>query len=194
MPGYIHADVPHEKTVAGPDFRYGCHSQVTGNAPRGRTTHHEFPAQVVDYDEKDVPEGFVRLQIAAHTTTEWLPMRCGHSTRAADRACEGCSNRGSEAKSPEVPSLVDDSFADKALAAIDLSLCMLPSGEVSNRAELLVRPTDIRTDEAGRHPGERFVLVTITREEVRELLEMMDRDVAEVRAACATSSTAADTE
>lgn len=79
MPGYVHADVPHEKTIAGPDFRYGCHSQATGETPRGCTTGyaaHPWSARGGEYVE-----------------TEWLEMGCGHSTRAEDGACGGCWNR-----------------------------------------------------------------------------------------------------
>lgn len=94
MPGYVHADVPHEMTVAGPGYRYGCHSTRTGDAPRGRTTHEYVRAGVLDYDDVDVLDGLVRLQIVAHHSTEWLPMACGHSDRGADGACEGCVNRG----------------------------------------------------------------------------------------------------
>ena len=27
-------------------------------------------------------------------STDWLPIPCGHTTRATDAACEGCVNRG----------------------------------------------------------------------------------------------------
>lgn len=168
MPGYVHADVPHEKTIAGPGYRYGCHSRVTGDQPRGRTMSYAASAWAANGGQR--------------VATEWLPRGCGHDMRASDSACEGCGNRGDARSASTAPSLADDSFDDKALAAIGLSLCSLPGGEVSNRAELLVRPTDMRSDESGEHPGERFVLVTITREEVRALLTMMDEDVAEVRA------------
>lgn len=84
MPGYVHADVPHEKTVAGPEYRYGCHSKRVGGGPRGCQT------------------GYVAHPWSArggeHVETTWIEMACGHSTRATDGACEGCGNRSGNAE------------------------------------------------------------------------------------------------
>lgn len=78
MPGYVHADVPHEMTVVGDAYRYGCNSVRIGDIrPRGKTT--TYVASVWATPQP--------------VTTEWLPMRCGHSLRYADPACDGCANR-----------------------------------------------------------------------------------------------------
>ena len=81
MPGYVHADVPHEKTVQPAGYRYGCSSARTGDtSPRGGTTKyiaHPWNANAG------------RLIV-----TDWLPKTCGHGERANDAACEGCVNRG----------------------------------------------------------------------------------------------------
>lgn len=79
MPGYIHADTPHERTVAGPGWRYGCHSDRVGDGPRGRRTGyvaHLWTSGGGEYVE-----------------TAWLEMGCGHSANGDDGACEGCANR-----------------------------------------------------------------------------------------------------
>ena len=80
MPGYLYADTPHEKTVTGADYRYGCHTSLTADGgPRGvRTKYYAHPWS------HQHPEFIV---------TDWLPMRCGHTTRSSDGACEGCENR-----------------------------------------------------------------------------------------------------
>ncbi len=79
MPGYVHADTPHESTVAGAGYRYGCHSDKVGDEPRGRTT--AFVAHLWCRGGGAVVE------------TAWIEKACGHSTRAEDGACEGCGNR-----------------------------------------------------------------------------------------------------
>lgn len=74
------------------------------------------------------------------------------------------------------PSLADDSFVDKAIATASYCLWALQGGEYTNAVQLLVRPVDIRSDESGGHPGETFVMLTITREEVRAILDELNRD------------------
>lgn len=83
MPGYQHADTPHESTVAGTGWLYGCHSSRLGDIPRGRT---------VQYVAQDgwTEDGRRRM---VHYATDWLPMTCGHSERSNDTACRGCTNR-----------------------------------------------------------------------------------------------------
>lgn len=81
-PNHIHAEVPHERTVhlASQGWRYGCHSvRANDSRPRGRVT---------DYIARPWSKfGGVRV------TTQWLPIPCGHTTRATDAACAGCQNR-----------------------------------------------------------------------------------------------------
>ena len=45
MPGYLYADTPHEKTVTGADYRYGCHTSLTADGgPRGvQTKYYAHP-------------------------------------------------------------------------------------------------------------------------------------------------------
>ncbi len=82
MPGYIHADTPHESTIQAAGYLYGCSSERTGDAnPRGGTTKyiaHPWSANAG------------RLVV-----TDWLPIPCGHTTSATDAACAGCQNRES---------------------------------------------------------------------------------------------------
>lgn len=104
-PNHEYVDKPHTKTVhlASQGWRYGCHSSMTGNTkPRGGTG----PEQIV-------PDGFAVIlkliwnpvaekeELAIAITplgvvvqSDWLPIPCGHTTRATDAACEGCCNRG----------------------------------------------------------------------------------------------------
>lgn len=77
------------------------------------------------------------------------------------------------------PTLEDDSFVDKAIANASIALWENASGGVTNAMQLLVRPDDMRSDESGAHPGESFVMVTITREEFRELLQDLEDDWAD---------------
>ena len=82
MPGYIYADTPHEKTVTGAGYRYGCNSTRTGGTgamPRGGQT--KYFAHPWSYTS------------AEFVITDWLPKPCGHSTRTADQACNGCTNQ-----------------------------------------------------------------------------------------------------
>ncbi len=82
------------------------------------------------------------------------------------------------------PTLEDNSFVDKAIGNIAISLWERPDGGVTNAIQLLVRPLDIRCDESGRLPGEDFVMVTITREELRAMLVQLDEDWEEMEKHC----------
>ena len=76
------------------------------------------------------------------------------------------------------PTLEDDTFVDPAIANCCLTLWERKDGAMTNAVQLLVRPTDVRGDESGGHPGERFVMVTITREEVAAMLKALNEDAA----------------
>ena len=80
MPGYLHADTPHEKTIQPACYLNGCNSQRTGDTrPRGGQTRyiaHPWSANAG------------RLIV-----TDWLPRPCGHDARRTDAACSGCANR-----------------------------------------------------------------------------------------------------
>lgn len=80
MDGYAFADSPHPSTVQVNGALYGCHSvRANDSRPRGRVT---------DYIARPWSKfGGVRV------TTQWLPIPCGHTTRATDAACAGCQNR-----------------------------------------------------------------------------------------------------
>lgn len=81
------------------------------------------------------------------------------------------------------PTLADDSFVDSAIAACGVCLWECKDGvTVTNAVQLLVRPTDVRGDESGGHPGETFVMVTITREELAAMLAALTSDWADVTA------------
>lgn len=83
-------------------------------------------------------------------------------------------------KKRSAPTLEDDSFVDPAIAACSLALWSRKDGTMINAVQLLVKPLDVRGDESGGHPGERFVMVTITREEVRAMLHALKQDMADV--------------
>ena len=97
-PNHVHAEVPHEKTVhlASQGWRYGCSSVVTGDdAPRGITTRNAVPLRVGVTSDERFPLGELLIVASAEVrATDWLPIPCGHTTRATDAACEGCANRG----------------------------------------------------------------------------------------------------
>lgn len=78
-----------------------------------------------------------------------------------------------------IPTLEDDSFVDKALANASICLEEMNGGGMTNAVLLLVRPTDIRSDESGGHPGEKFVQVSITREEISAMLDALNEDWAD---------------
>lgn len=77
------------------------------------------------------------------------------------------------------PTLDDDSFTDPAIAACHLALWTRKDGAMTNAVQLLVRPKDVRCDESGAHPGEQFVMLTITREEVAAMLFELEQDIAD---------------
>lgn len=68
---------------------------------------------------------------------------------------------------------------DPAIATCALTLWDRKDGSLTNAVQLLVRPADLRGDESGGHPGERFVMVTITREEIAAMLQTLEVDAAE---------------
>lgn len=78
-----------------------------------------------------------------------------------------------------LPTLADDTFADKAIAQMSIALADTPAGTLTNAVQLLVRPTDVRSDESGAHPGESFVMATILQEEVRAMQAALDADWAD---------------
>lgn len=79
----------------------------------------------------------------------------------------------------DAPTLADDTFVDPAIATCSLTLWERKGGGMTTAVQLLVRPSDMRGDESGGHPGERFVMVTITREELAAMLEAAVLDAAE---------------
>lgn len=83
-----------------------------------------------------------------------------------------------------LPTLADDSFVDPAIATMGICLWDRRGGGMTNAVQLLVRPLDVRSDESGAHPGESFVMVTLTREELRAMLAELDRDWSEVVSVC----------
>lgn len=68
---------------------------------------------------------------------------------------------------------------DQSIANAEIALHDAPDGGVTNAITLLVRPETFVHDESGQHPGESFVPVTLTREEVREILADLDKDWAD---------------
>ena len=78
-----------------------------------------------------------------------------------------------------IPTMENDGFVDKAIATVSITLWESANGGMTNAVQLLVRPADVRGDESGAHPGESFVMVTIIREEVREMLQGLDDDWAD---------------
>lgn len=68
---------------------------------------------------------------------------------------------------------------DRSIANAEISLQDTPDGGMTNAITFLVRPERYVSDESGQHPGETFVEVTLTREEVRECLADLDRDWAD---------------
>ena len=76
----------------------------------------------------------------------------------------------------KLPTLEDDSLVDPAIAQVSLALWNEKDGRMCSAVQLLVRPLDIRGDEAGGHPGEEFVMLTITRDELQAMLNAVDED------------------
>lgn len=71
-------------------IRYGCHSDSTGNRPRGG-----YRRQYVQTGWKYV--GGTRQPVMEWVEKEWLPIQCGHieqTGKGSDPLCAGCANRG----------------------------------------------------------------------------------------------------
>jgi hypothetical protein len=81
-----------------------------------------------------------------------------------------------EASDGVVISLADDSLVDPAIAQVAATLWNEKDGRMCSAVQILVRPLDVRGDEAGGHPGEEFVMVTITRDELRAMLDFVEED------------------
>lgn len=77
----------------------------------------------------------------------------------------------------EHPTLDNDTFDDQAIATMSVGLCARrDNGRVTNAVDILVRPVHVSCDESGSHPGEKFVLLHLTREEVRSALHFLEED------------------
>lgn len=89
-PTYAHADVSHPRMVVEDGWIYGCHSDVLGPEPRGRTR----TAWVQDgWRTLQRGEITTREPVMIEVTTKWNPLGCGHvveSGRGADPQCDGC--------------------------------------------------------------------------------------------------------
>lgn len=72
--------------------------------------------------------------------------------------------------------LENDSLVDPAIAQVALTLWNEKDGRMCSAVQLLVRPLDVRGDESGSHPGEEFVMLTITRDELQAMLKAVEED------------------
>ena len=90
-PNYLHADVPHEKTIQRGGYLYGCNSVVTGDSsPRGSPT----TITVQDGWYETVIEGQpVRLPLYRPHTTHWIEKLCATEYPPVMGPCAGCANR-----------------------------------------------------------------------------------------------------
>ena len=77
-----------------PGHVYGCHSDHTGDEPRGGETAMFAPSGY--YTECTERGAILRHQKVVPIRTQWLPMACGHSLRITDPSCTGCANRERE--------------------------------------------------------------------------------------------------
>lgn len=68
---------------------------------------------------------------------------------------------------------------DQSIANAEIGLHDTPDGGMTNAITFLVRPEQYVTDASGAHPGEMFIAVTLTREEVRDALANLDQDWAD---------------
>lgn len=84
-----------------------------------------------------------------------------------------------KAESSSKPTLEDGDFFDRAVAQVGCHVVNTYRG-TTNAISLLVRPIDIRSDESGEHPGETFVMVSLTREELHEIVKLADDDWADL--------------
>lgn len=75
--------------------------------------------------------------------------------------------------------LENDSLVDPAIAQVALTLWNEKDGRMCSAVQLLVRPLDVRGDESGGHPGEQFVMLTITRDELQAMLKAVEEDWAD---------------
>lgn len=91
--GYEYADTPHEKTVAGLGYQYGCHSDKLGSHKRCEVgmTDGQFGWEQIGYTADG--KGIRMVAIRKPYQTKWMDVACGHLTRGVDAACEGCANR-----------------------------------------------------------------------------------------------------
>lgn len=75
--------------------------------------------------------------------------------------------------------LDDDSLLDPAIATFAIGLTHYKPARITNCIEVLIRPTNVTTDESGHHPGETFVQASFTREEVAAMLKALNEDWAD---------------
>lgn len=80
-------------------------------------------------------------------------------------------------------------YFDPNIADMHLGLESLPDGEMTNVAYILARPSRPCSDESGKHPGESFVEICLTRTEVRQLLASLDADWADTIRICGDPKT-----
>lgn len=91
--GYEYADVPHEKTIAGPGYRYGCHSDKRGSHKRCETDMSDGQFGWDDVGSTEDGDGEIMVAIRKPYRSQWMDVACGHLTKQSDTACEGCVNR-----------------------------------------------------------------------------------------------------
>lgn len=107
------------------------------------------------------------IDLERGTSRQWVMGRDGVKRWADnDQPCAG----------PAPITLADDSLVDPAIAQVAATLWNEKDGRMCSAVQLLVRPLDVRGDEAGGHPGEEFVMVTITRDELRAMLDFVEED------------------
>lgn len=85
---------------------------------------------------------------------------------------------------PELETSATECYFDPAIAAMHCSLDYLADGHMTNVAEVLVRPSALVSDESGEHPGERFMRVKFTREDVQGMLAWLEQDWADTVQHC----------
>lgn len=68
---------------------------------------------------------------------------------------------------------------DASIANIEIGIHSTRNGQITNAATFLVRPGRLVNDESGEHPGEQFIEITLTRQEVRDVLQSLDEDWAD---------------
>jgi hypothetical protein len=82
------------------------------------------------------------------------------------------------------PTLETNSFVDPNIGTFGIALWNRHCGGMTSAVQILVRPNDIRCDESGQLPGERFVMLTLTLEELKELVKCVQRDWDDTVAHC----------